>query len=49
MEEFHKNIETIRRALKEKKAEKYALVNPALVELDEYMKSLYLRVLCSVL
>lgn len=49
MEEFHKNIEAIRRMMKEKKAEKYALVNPALVELDEYMKSLYLRVLCSAL
>lgn len=49
MEEFNKNIEAIRRVLKEKKAERYALVNPVLVELDEYMKSLYLRVLCSAL
>ena len=35
--------------LKDLKAEKYAIVNPELVALDEYVKGLYLKVLCTVI
>ncbi len=48
MEKFSKSIEGIRKMLKDLKGEKYALVNPELVELDEYVKGLYLKVLCTV-
>lgn len=49
MEEFSKNIDGIRNMLKDSKAEKYAIVNPELVTLDEYVKGLYLKVLCTVI
>ena len=48
MEEFNKNIEGIRRMMSDLRNEKYAIVNPDLVSLDEYMKILYLKVLCTV-
>lgn len=48
MEEFNKNIEGIRRMMLDLRNEKYAIVNPDLVSLDEYMKTLYLKVLCTV-
>lgn len=48
MEEFSKNIEGIRRMMSDLRNEKYAIVNPDLVSLDEYMKTLYLKVLCTV-
>lgn len=48
MEEFNKNIEGIRRMMSELRNEKYAIVNPDLLSLDEYMKTLYLKVLCTV-
>lgn len=35
--------------MKEMKAEMYAIKNPELAELDEYRKTLYLKVLCTVL
>lgn len=49
MEKFSKNIDGIRNMLKNLKAEKYAIVNPELVALDEYVKGLYLKVLCTVI
>lgn len=48
MEKFSKNIEGIRKMMKDMKAEKYAIVNPDLIDKDEYIKSLYLKVLCTV-
>lgn len=46
---LNKNIAGIRNAMKEMKAEMYAIRNPELAELDEYRKTLYLKVLCTVL
>lgn len=48
MEELNKNIEGIRRMMSDLRDEKYAIVNPTLIELDEYEKTLYLKVLCSL-
>lgn len=39
MENFKKNIEGIRLLMKDMKAEKYAIINPNLVEVDEYIKN----------
>lgn len=49
MENFKKNIEGIRHLMKDMKAEKYAIINPDLVEVDEYIKNLYIKVLCTVI
>lgn len=49
MEKFSKNIDGIRNMLKDLKSEKYAIVNPELIALDEYVKGLYLKVLCTVI
>ncbi len=38
----------IRARMKDMKAEMYAIVNPELAALDEYVKNLYLKVLCTV-
>ena len=46
---LNKNIAGIRNAMTEMKAEMYAIKNPELAELDEYRKTLYLKVLCTVL
>lgn len=48
MSKSNKNIEEIRKMLKDLKSKKYEIVNPDLVELDEYIKSLYIKVLCTV-
>lgn len=48
MEQFHKKIDGIRKMLEEMKGQKYAIANPDLVSLDEYVKSLYIQVLCTV-
>ena len=48
MEQFHKKIDGIRKMLEEMKGHKYAIANPDLVSLDEYVKSLYIQVLCTV-
>ena len=48
MEEFNKNIAAIRTMFQDLKAEKYAITNPELAALDEYVKSLYLKVLCTI-
>ena len=49
MEQFDKKIDGIRKMLEEMKDQKYAIVNPELVALDEYVKSLYMQVLCTVI
>ena len=49
MEKFNRNIDGIRNMLKDLKSEKYAIVNPELIALDEYVKGLYLKVLCTVI
>lgn len=49
MDSFKKNIEGIRHLMKDMKAEKYAIINPDLVEVDEYIKNLYIKVLCTVI
>lgn len=49
MEEFKKNIDGIRRMMSDLRDEKYAIVNQDLVSLDEYTKTLYLRILCTVM
>lgn len=49
MESFKKNIEGIRNLMKDMKVEKYAIINPDLIEVDEYIKSLYIKVLCTVI
>ena len=46
MTSAERNIDDIRSYLDEAKAERYPLVNLLLVEKDEYIKSLYLRMLC---
>lgn len=48
MENLSKNIDGIRKMMKALKAEKYAIKNPDLIALDEYVKGLYLKVLCTV-
>ena len=48
MEAFHKNIEGIRKVMSEMQEEKYAIVNPDTSALDEYNKTLYLKILCSL-
>lgn len=47
-ENFEKNRKKIREMMAVLRDEKYAIVNPALTELDEFMKNLYLKVLCTV-
>ena len=49
MDQFNKKIEGIRRMMEEMKSDKYAISIPELVELDEYIKSLYLKVLCTII
>lgn len=49
MDSFKKNIEGIRHLMKDMKAEKYAIINPDLVKVDEYIKNLYIKVLCTVI
>ena len=48
-DKYKTNIAEIRKIMKEMKYEKYALENPALIEMDEYTKSLYLKVLCTLI
>lgn len=48
MEQFNRKIEEIRSEMENMKSEKYALVNPVLKALDEYVRNLYIRVLCTV-
>ena len=48
MEKFNKNIEGIRKMLADKKGEKYAISNQDIMVLDEYIKNLYLKVLCTL-
>lgn len=48
MEKLNKKISDLRALMKAMKAEKYAIVNPDLMALDEYTKNLYLKVLCTV-
>lgn len=49
MEELNKNISGIRALMKDMKTEMYAIVNPDLAALDEYIKNLYLKVLCTII
>lgn len=48
MGELNKSISGIRALMKDMKAEMYAIVNPDLIALDEYIKNLYLKVLCTI-
>lgn len=48
MEQFSNKIEGIRRVMEDLKGEEYALTNSELVDLDEYIKALYLKMLCTV-
>ncbi len=48
MEEFYKNIEGIRGVLSDLRDDKYAIENPDTFALDDYSKTLYLKVLCSL-
>lgn len=48
MEQLDQKIDGIRKILEEMKDKKYAIVVPELVDLEEYVKSLYLKVLCTV-
>lgn len=48
MDEFNRRISGIRRAMEEMKTEMYAISNPVTAALDEYIKSLYIRMLCTV-
>lgn len=52
MDEFNKRISGIRRAMEEMKTEMktemYAISNPVTAALDEYIKSLYIKMLCTV-
>lgn len=43
------NISGIRAAMKKMKAELYAIKNSDLIELDEYIKNLYLQMLCTII
>lgn len=49
MEQLDKKVEGIRKMMHAMQGERYALVNSELVSLDEYTKSLYLKVLCTVI
>lgn len=49
MKNYNTNIDAIRKLMAELKNEKYAFVNLDLASLDEYGKTLYLKVLCSVI
>lgn len=49
MEQLDKKMEGIRKMMEEMKVEKYAIVNTELADLDEYVKTLYLKVLCTVI
>lgn len=49
MDNFNKKIEGIRNMIKVLKAHMYAIQNPKLVGLDEYVKGLYLKFLCTVI
>ena len=46
MTSVERKIDDIRACLNKVRVEQYPLVNPLLAEKDEYIKSLYLRVLC---
>ncbi len=48
MDEFNRRISGIRRAMEEMKTEMYAISNPVTAALDEYIKSLYIKMLCTV-
>ena len=48
MTEINKKVDGLRTLMKDMKAEMYAITNPDLVELDEYTKNLYLKLLCTV-
>lgn len=48
MSDYEKNIDKIREYFEEHKAERYSFENPLLNEKDEYVKSLYFRMLCTL-
>lgn len=48
MSDFEKHIDEIRRYFDEHKAERYPFENALLGEKDEYVKSLYFRMLCTI-
>lgn len=49
MSTYEKQIDKVRNCLKEHKAERYPFENTVLAEKDEYTKSLYLRMLCTLI
>lgn len=49
MPEYENKIDKIRKYFEVKKSELYPIKNTALAEKDEYTKSLYLRMLCSLI
>lgn len=48
MSDYEKNIDKIRKYFEEHKAERYSFENALLSEKDEYVKSLYFRMLCTL-
>ena len=48
MEDFNKKVKGLCDLMEELKAEQAAIVNPELVSLDEYTKTLYLKVLGTI-
>ena len=48
MSDYEKNIDKIRKYFEEHKAERYPFENALLSEKDEYVKSLYFRMLCTL-
>ena len=46
--QLNKKIQEIRNLMDEMKEEIYSIINEELVNLDEYIKTLYLKVLCTV-
>ena len=49
MNAFEKKLDKIRKELEGKKAELYPIENEMLQQKDEYIKSLYIRMLCTLI
>ena len=48
MSDYEKHVDEIRKYFEEHKAERYPFENALLREKDEYVKSLYFRMLCTL-
>lgn len=49
MSEINDKILKMRLKIKDMKAQVYPIVNPELLGLDEYIKSLYIKLLCTII